>query len=67
VGRGGDPRGAMDVDPDVRVLPERSLTRVQPDPHPDPAVLRPGVPLEGELRVDRRRHRLGRGPEHREE
>src|SRR6266542_3213453 len=64
---GGDPGGPVDVEPDVIVTAHGSLTRVDPHPHPDRRLWRPGVCGHGSLRLRRRRQGRERGPERREE
>jgi hypothetical protein len=49
----GDPRGAVDVNPDVALAAERPQAGVQAYPHPDVDVVGPTAGGERRLRVDR--------------
>ena len=67
VRRGGDAGGAVDVEPDVVVAPEHSLTGMDPHPDQHPATLRPRFGGKAALGDDggghRRRSRGERGEE----
>ena len=60
VRRGGDPRGAMDVDPDVVAVCDERLAGVQAYAYLQRRVFRPGMSRELALRLLGRRERLAR-------
>ena len=68
MGRVGDPRGAVNLQPDVIGADKRCLARVDPHAHPDRVTVRPLLRSEADLSVDRCADRIrsfGEDCEHR--
>src|SRR5205823_11854171 len=67
VRRVGDPRGAMDIDPDVPLATDPTFAGVDAHAHADGLAVRPPVTGEPALRHHRRSDRVGGAAEDREE
>ena len=66
VGGRRDPRGPMNVHPDIRQVAHRRLTAVQPHPHLNVRPIRPGRGRKPMLTLDTSLHREGGTPERRQ-